>query len=394
MSNQSTTDWLRDRAIGVVVLAISLSLMGCNLLKKERAARKADTTSLAQQAASTQTWVATFAHQSHLHDQSPAKFSPNLVAQHLPKFESSPRSPIPSQFAFNSQSTDQAVQLASHSIAPEFSFASESVKVTAIDGQRVRSLGDCLRRFHESSRFNESIQVDYKIQDSSGESAMEHAIVVPRKNLLALLLSGTSDCNSACFQTETGSHYYIREGDVYASVHVDLQQATGIVRVVIELMNTGTEDRLLPADCFAAYAAQSLACLSADEALKRSCGSPNFKEKVPKVVGRDSFAHVSSQAGYLQLTDLSEIADANSRAVRPAFISAALKYPGPPLRGDAIALSGSLLQQQLVEAGETSSGWILFALPPDQDKDTTDRPIDIRIKLVNQEQTIRLMWKR
>lgn len=327
------------------------------------------------------TWVVALGEHAKQADRRPASFSRPQVASVIPDL----RSPV--RLVSAEEDSSEIVSL-----------NDDSVKFVAVDGRRVRSLADCFRQLDRSAKSNELVQVDYQIQSTSNQLGKEQAARLERAQLLKLLMSCDASIQPICVENGGRSLYYLDDGNVYATVQADVQESIGIVRLSMQITNLSDHPIHVPVECTSSFGNQSLVCLTADDAFVRA-----YKEQSGKLKGRPllatpqssdsySFAEVSQRNDYAKLPNLGRMLQQGSTVARPFFIDNSLQYPGPALRGDAIALSGSLLQPQRLEPGEKMAGWILFSLPESFDDSIAGSKISTQIVLLEVAHKLTFSW--
>jgi hypothetical protein len=145
------------------------------------------------------------------------------------------------------------------------------------------------------------------------------------------------------------------------------ERQTGLVQVVVSLANLWGPNVRLPVEVRASGNGRALPCLTVAQTLDRLYGSRGDTDTRSEAT--KSFAHVSEEDDYRVPTNYKHLAAAAADSARsemlpplPAFASLpGAVYPGPAVLGDARALSGFLLQSEILTAGEPEHvGWIVF----------------------------------
>ena len=153
--------------------------------------------------------------------------------------------------------------------------------------------------------------------------------------------------------------------------------------------NCWQDDTLLPLEVGVQAGGKPLQCLTVADTLELlyGQGDGDFGD------GSPSFAETSEREDYLLPVNykrLSQRHDAGGLTTQsPALASlTGMRYPGQAVLGDARALTGIMMQRELLKRGESSgTGWLLFA----SDEVRTADQIDVSIDLGSGPKTYRFM---
>lgn len=235
-------------------------------------------------------------------------------------------------------------------------------EIRNIEGRLVENCSDVHAAIQQIPASATDVQVDLAPIGARRNSA-ESAHKLDRSTLIALT-HAIAPATSTFRVAEGGNPtLVIRDGSVRANVVLRVERNIGLAQLVVTLANCHGKDLLLPVEVRVQCADEPLKCLTVANALELLYGEPGAD--LGKVSA--SFAETSEREDYLLPVNYKRLRqrDDDRRGLArqsPAFASlAGMRYPGPALLGDARALTGIMLQQQILERGEQAqTGWILF----------------------------------
>jgi hypothetical protein len=152
------------------------------------------------------------------------------------------------------------------------------------------------------------------------------------------------------------------------------EEQTKLVHLVMSLKVCWGEPKTLPGDLRLFNDGRELSCLNVSQVLNRLYDDPKKRERNESAQKQlvTTFNQIAGEDEYLIPTnyrELEALRAANSRLanIRPTSAFAVVggyAYPGPPVLGDARALSSFLLQPRIYAADEPEQvGWVVFEAP-------------------------------
>jgi hypothetical protein len=249
--------------------------------------------------------------------------------------------------------------------------SASSMRIANVGGREVHNCADLYDATSRNSG-NEPVQVD--LRAANGREIAVRVTPIALQNLASSTVTKypvlrAADGGSACL--------VVREAGVCGKVVTRAERSRGLLQIVLSCRALDNREVLLPREVRAACGGQPLQCLTVSETLDVLYGSlPAPKETTAANSDPScfSFSAVSSRADYLipvnykRLCDKLEVSNIaiTDGGTKPAFASIpGASYPGPAILGDARALTGILLQPQVMSAkDEEKTGWIVFAGEP------------------------------
>jgi hypothetical protein len=243
-----------------------------------------------------------------------------------------------------------------------------SLRIVNVGGRKVTNCADLHQAVSEHSHAD-SIQVDVLKADGQEIALQTNGDALQAMVFLTAIehpVLQIADQGNPCFT--------IRDDRVRAKLVARVERSRGILQLVLTCRVMRPSDGPVPREVRAACEGQPLRCLSVSETLSRLYGDLQ-KPADPGLVDPEgswsSFAAASSRpdyqipVAYKRLCDDLESKNFTSANVGlgPAFASgSATVYPGPAILGDARALTGFLLQPQVLSPEHRErTGWIVFA---------------------------------
>ena len=148
------------------------------------------------------------------------------------------------------------------------------------------------------------------------------------------------------------------------------------------------QPKTLPIDLKVFCEDRELSCLNVSQVLNRLYDDPKNKRKKESDAKQlvTTFNQIAGEDEYLipkNYRELEALRAANSRLanIRPTSAFAVVggyTYPGPPVLGDARALSSFLLQPRIYSADEPEQvGWVVFDAPKNGSAENFELVIDL-----------------
>lgn len=202
----------------------------------------------------------------------------------------------------------------------------------------------------------------------TGDSHRDNSVPVKLSStdLTAIAHAATPEAQPIRLVEDGNSWILIREDGVRCKVMLRREQASGLIHVVMNLKLCWGESRRLPVNVVVRSDREELSCLSVPEILdvlyddSRKTSSADRVQRFKAIASSDDYV---TPVNYRKLEAklAKEQRLASIRPV-PAFaVVGGYAYPGPPVLGDARALSGFLLQPRKYSADEPEHvGWVIF----------------------------------
>lgn len=261
-------------------------------------------------------------------------------------------------------------------------------EIRNVDGTAISNCADLHQALERVTNASGDVQVDLApVGAPVGTS--ETALRVDQQTLLALGHS-TAQSSAAIRVSEGGNPMLlIRDGGIRANLVVRIERQLGMVQLVMTTSNCWQQDARLPVEVTVKAGESPLHCLTVSAALELLYGDA----KAALSEGSSSFATTSEREDYLlpvNYNRLSKQRDPRGIDTQGTALASlgGMHYPGPAMLGDARALTGILMQQELLKSGETSrTGWLIFA----DESVTSAEHIDVSIDLGSGPKSYRFM---
>ena len=262
--------------------------------------------------------------------------------------------------------------------------------VTAVNNVRVRTVAD-LNAAVDAAVEGETKQSIVEIADEiSGQSSVP--VEVSSTNLISLAHSCVPDDTPLRLVEGGNSWILLKDEGVRCKVMLRRERRSGLIHVVMGLKLCWGAPRKLPAAVTVRSKGTELSCLSVPQVLRVLYGEAKDEKDEQPVTRFQEIAtddEYITPVNYRQLeARLSEDQRLASIRPTPAFaVVGGYAYPGPPVLGDARALSGFLLQPRVYAADEPEHvGWIVF----DGRKLSDEEAFELTVDLGNGPRTVQV----
>lgn len=218
---------------------------------------------------------------------------------------------------------------------------------------------------------------------SSAPGSTSQPVEISYDSLVALEHASLPDHSLTRIVEDGNPWVIIKDNSVRCKLMVRREQRTRLVHVAVAIKNCWGPPVKLPANLRASCDQRELRCLKVAEILSRLYEGP-AKEN-GKIESFESFMQLAERDDYLIPVNYKQLeaklaADTRLASIRPtpAFATVGgIAYPGPPVLGDARALSAFMLQPKVYAADEAEQvGWVVF-----EDRQASSGNIRIAIDL-------------
>jgi hypothetical protein len=238
--------------------------------------------------------------------------------------------------------------------------------VKDFDGQSTHNLAALHGRIEKACEDNRRVKVTF-CSTSSSEGPEIREELTPSQ-LLAIAQSAAPDVPHYRTTEDGNAWMVIRQNGVRCKVLPRVERERGLLQLVLSLNVASGPKRILPHEVTAHCDGKPLVCLSAADTLALLYGPSNERKAFNNE--DTSFAAVSERNNFVVPANFQRLQERMYRLRRHAMSAppvpalatlARANYPGPPLLGDARAISALLLQRELCEPGAPERiGWIMF----------------------------------
>ncbi len=241
-----------------------------------------------------------------------------------------------------------SVRLASSNPATDLCY-----NIVEVNGHPINHLQDFIANTEELDD-----EATVRIQEET--SSEQHELVIPRDKMTALRHLTGYDSETLRLTNDGRTRALIRGSAASCELSARVERNHGILLLDVSIESVRGGSTLIPAEVTASCDGNSLRCLTASQTLDLLYG------QLGSGAGSSSFATVSEREDYLATTNFRQLEQSVGQRVAdqpPALVSLpGIEFPGSPILGDARALSGYLLQGQIIRnPGERRNGWIVFA---------------------------------
>lgn len=262
------------------------------------------------------------------------------------------------------------VRLVSHS-EPAIGYDIKNINGTVIEN--TSDLHNALEQIPSTAL---DVQIDLA---AAGAKDAETALRLDHPTLLAL--SHAAAPSNSVFRVSEGGNpmLVVRDAGVRTHLVLRVERQVGLVQLVIKTANCGQQDMLLPVDVRVDAGGAPLQCLTVADTLDLLYGTPDGEFWN----GNASFAETSEREDYLLPVNFKRLNQQHTTkslvTQSPALASmSGMRYPGPAVLGDARALTGIMMQRELLKGGESSrTGWLFFASNAVRTADHVEVSIDV-----------------
>lgn len=242
------------------------------------------------------------------------------------------------------------------------------MRIINMGGHEVRNCADLYEALDKNAG-QEKVQIDL-----ASHGGREIAVATNSAALQELAFTVAPEHAVMRIADQGNPALVIREAGIHAKLVIRVERSRGLLQLALSCQNAGFREVLLPREVRAACSGEPLRCLTVAESLDRlyrQSASPADQGAETANLDPFSFSSVSSRDDYLIPMNYNRLCEelvkqrieTSSDLLQPAFASVAdTVYPGMAILGDARALTGILLQQQvLAPQNRERTGWVVFA---------------------------------